>query len=39
MDQDSEFALERQNMVDEQLRGRGIADRRVLEAMTWVPRH
>ena len=39
MNRDSEYALERKNMVDEQLRGRGIADRRVLEAMAYVPRH
>jgi protein-L-isoaspartate(D-aspartate) O-methyltransferase len=39
MNRDSEYALERKNMVDEQLRGRGISDRRVLEAMAYVPRH
>jgi protein-L-isoaspartate(D-aspartate) O-methyltransferase len=39
MNRDSEYVLERKNMVDEQLRGRGIAHRRVLEAMAYVPRH
>jgi protein-L-isoaspartate(D-aspartate) O-methyltransferase len=33
------FAVERQNMVDSQLRARGIRDPRVLDAMTRVPRH
>jgi protein-L-isoaspartate(D-aspartate) O-methyltransferase len=33
------FAVERQNMVDSQLRARGIRDQRVLDAMTRVPRH
>jgi protein-L-isoaspartate(D-aspartate) O-methyltransferase len=33
------FAAERQNMVDSQLRARGIRDPRVLDAMARVPRH
>ena len=33
------FAAERQNMVDSQLRARGIRDQRVLDAMARVPRH
>jgi protein-L-isoaspartate(D-aspartate) O-methyltransferase len=33
------YALERQYMVTEQLRRRGIMDERVLEAMTNIPRH
>jgi protein-L-isoaspartate(D-aspartate) O-methyltransferase len=33
------FALERQNMVDTQLRARGIRDERLLSAMARVPRH
>jgi protein-L-isoaspartate(D-aspartate) O-methyltransferase len=33
------FAAERQNMVDSQLRARGIRDPRVLDAMASVPRH
>jgi protein-L-isoaspartate(D-aspartate) O-methyltransferase len=33
------FALARERMVDEQLRGRDITDRRVLDAMRRVPRH
>jgi len=33
------FAAERQNMVDSQLRARGIRDERVLAAMERVPRH
>ena len=33
------FAVERQNMVDSQLRARGIRDPRVLDAMSRVPRH
>jgi len=33
------FVLHRQNMVNRQLRDRGIKDLRVLEAMTRVPRH
>jgi protein-L-isoaspartate(D-aspartate) O-methyltransferase len=33
------FAVERQNMVDSQLRARGIRDPRVLDAMARVPRH
>jgi len=33
------FAAQRRNMVDWQLRGRGIRDERVLNAMTRVPRH
>lgn len=39
MSQDETYALERQLMVDEQLRPRGIADARVLSAMGSVPRH
>jgi protein-L-isoaspartate(D-aspartate) O-methyltransferase len=34
-----EFAALRSRMVEEQLRGRGIADERVLDAMERVPRH
>jgi protein-L-isoaspartate(D-aspartate) O-methyltransferase len=37
--QEDPFAAERQRMVAEQLEARGIADRRVLEAMRRVPRH
>jgi protein-L-isoaspartate(D-aspartate) O-methyltransferase len=33
------FAAERQNMVDSQLRARGIRDQRVLDAMVRIPRH
>ena len=33
------YALERRNMVEKQLRGRGIRDRRMLEAFLGVPRH
>jgi len=33
------FAAQRRNMVDWQVRGRGIHDERVLDAMTRVPRH
>src|SRR5215203_3255629 len=33
------FDLARHNMVAEQLERRGITDARVLEAMSWVPRH
>jgi protein-L-isoaspartate(D-aspartate) O-methyltransferase len=33
------FAALRQEMVEQQIRRRGISDRRVLEAMTRVPRH
>jgi protein-L-isoaspartate(D-aspartate) O-methyltransferase len=33
------FAADRQNMVDSQLRARGIRDPRVLDAMAGVPRH
>ncbi len=33
------FARQRQNMVDRQLRDRGIKDERVLQAMARVPRH
>ncbi len=33
------FAVERQRMVDIQLRDRGIHDRRLLEAMASIPRH
>jgi protein-L-isoaspartate(D-aspartate) O-methyltransferase len=35
----SEFSILRQRMVDSQLRARGIADERVLNAMARVPRH
>jgi protein-L-isoaspartate(D-aspartate) O-methyltransferase len=35
----SEFSAQRQRMVEEQLRRRGIADERVLDAMLRVPRH
>jgi protein-L-isoaspartate(D-aspartate) O-methyltransferase len=37
--QTERFATERQVMVSAQLRGRGISDERVLEAMARVPRH
>ncbi|HMD33255.1 MAG TPA: protein-L-isoaspartate(D-aspartate) O-methyltransferase [Candidatus Acidoferrales bacterium] len=33
------FAAERRNMVERQVRGRGVSDARVLEAMGVVPRH
>ena len=33
------YALERRNMVEKQLRARGIRDRRMLEAFLGVPRH
>jgi protein-L-isoaspartate(D-aspartate) O-methyltransferase len=36
---DSEFADLRSRMVEEQLRARGVADERVLDAMARVPRH
>lgn len=36
---DGRFAVRRRRMVEEQLAGRGIRDRRVLEAMGAVPRH
>jgi protein-L-isoaspartate(D-aspartate) O-methyltransferase len=36
---DTEFALQRRRMVEQQLRGRGIADPRVLAAMERIPRH
>ena len=39
MDSEETFALERDRMVEEQLRGRDISDRRVLAAMRQVPRH
>jgi protein-L-isoaspartate(D-aspartate) O-methyltransferase len=39
MDDEETFALERDRMVEEQLRGRDITDRRVLAAMRQVPRH
>jgi len=39
MDDAGTFAFERDRMVDEQLRGRDITDRRVLAAMRLVPRH
>jgi protein-L-isoaspartate(D-aspartate) O-methyltransferase len=34
-----DFSIARRNMVDRQIRGKGIADPRVLEAMSQVPRH
>jgi protein-L-isoaspartate(D-aspartate) O-methyltransferase len=37
--EEQEFARQRDQMVREQLAGRGIADERVLEAMRRVPRH
>src|SRR3954463_16039527 len=33
------FALERERMVETQLRGRGIRDQRLLDAMATIPRH
>jgi protein-L-isoaspartate(D-aspartate) O-methyltransferase len=39
MDDEETFALERDRMVEEQLRGRDITDGRVLAAMRQVPRH
>jgi protein-L-isoaspartate(D-aspartate) O-methyltransferase len=39
MDDEESYALERDRMVEEQLRGRDITDRRVLAAMRQVPRH
>lgn len=39
MDESEALALERQRMVDQQLRGRDITHRRVLAAMGQVPRH
>jgi len=36
---DGRFLIPRQQMVDEQLRARGISDQRVLDAMLHVPRH
>lgn len=39
MDDESIFSAERDRMVEEQLIGRDIRDRRVLEAMRSVPRH
>ncbi len=33
------FVKERQQMVDQQIRARGVTDARVLEAMVSVPRH
>lgn len=39
MDEDSAYTAERERMVEEQLIGRDIRDRRVLEAMRSVPRH
>lgn len=38
-DQDERFADQRRNMVESQLRARGIRDERVLAAMARVPRH
>ncbi len=38
-DGNERFASLRQRMVDSQVRGRGIADQRVLDAMARVPRH
>jgi len=37
--EEDRFRLDRERMVDRQLRGRGIADERVLAAMRRVPRH
>lgn len=34
-----DFAIARRNMVEQQLKARGLADERVLEAMSRVPRH
>ena len=34
-----EYRIARRKMVDQQLKGRGLSDARVLEAMTKVPRH
>lgn len=39
MNEEEYYSRERHRMVDEQLRARGIADNRVLEAMRRVPRH
>jgi len=39
MDGDSSYDIERQSMVDRQLAGRNIRDKRVLKAMRTVPRH
>jgi protein-L-isoaspartate(D-aspartate) O-methyltransferase len=39
MDNEGTFDLERERMVEEQLRGRDITDRRVLAAMHQIPRH
>lgn len=39
MDEENGFTRARQRMVDDQLLGRDITDRRVLEAMRAVPRH
>lgn len=36
---DADLALQRHQMVEEQLRGRGVSDERVLSAMEKVPRH
>ena len=36
---DDELAQRRRRMVDTQIRGRGITDPRVLDAMAAVPRH
>ncbi|MGA2823690.1 MAG: protein-L-isoaspartate(D-aspartate) O-methyltransferase [Bacteroidales bacterium] len=33
------FSKEREKMVNEQIKGRGISDKRVLDAMTKIPRH
>ena len=37
--EDTDFVLARHRMVEEQIRGRGIADEHVLAAMETVPRH
>ncbi len=39
MAREDDFRLARERMVDEQLRGRDITDRRVLDIMRSVPRH
>ncbi len=39
MAREDDFRLARERMVDEQLRGRDITDRRVLDVMRCVPRH
>ena len=39
VDEDPRFAARRREMVEKQLEGRGIKDRRVLAAMELIPRH